>query len=48
MKNVLHSVICLKLILFIVSVKFNVLISRLLNEIDTFLPVSCKEFLLCR
>ena len=48
MKNVLHSVICLKLILFVVFVKFNVLISRMLNEIDAFVPVSYKEVLLCR
>ena len=48
MKNVLYSGICLKLILFIFFVKFNVLISRILNEIDAFVPVSYKEFLLYR
>ena len=47
MKNVLHSIICLKLILFIDSVKFNVLINRLLNKIDAFVPVSYEEILLC-
>ena len=48
MKNVLHSVICLKLILFVVFVKFNVLISRMLNKIDAFVAVLYKEFYLCR
>ena len=46
MKNVLHSFICLKLILFIFFVNFNVLVRRMLNEIDAFVPVSYKEFLL--
>ena len=48
MKNVFHGVIHHKSILFIVM--FNVLIRRMLNEIDALQldAVSYKELLLCR
>ena len=46
MKIVLASVICLKPILFIDVVNFNVLISRLLNRTDAFVRVSYQYILL--